>query len=279
MKKFFTLFLLAVFLVSVITGCKKKPGPAPVLPPSESMAIDFSNFEAAKKSADIVFPKGVEDSNWAFSALVAGYWRAVIFVTLAVPVSAFDLAIDQTPVYLDDKTWQWDYSTTVFTVTYKARLTGQIRSTDVLWKMYVTRTGTNGFPEFLWFEGTSDLDGKGGQWTLNHSSTYKEPVLTIDWEGNGTKVTFVKYTYVRTLNDSRVADPFKNSYIEYGTKTGTYDSYYKIYYYNGSAFINMDVDWNSTSLNGRVSCLPFFGDTVNPTWHCWDGNYLNINCP
>jgi hypothetical protein len=280
MKKIFSLLLLTVFLASLMTGCKSKPGDPPVLPPAESMAIDFSNFESGKKSADILLPKGVENSNWEFAALVAGYWRAVIFTTLAVPVMSFDLAIDQTPVYLDNKTWQWSYNATVFTVTYKVRLTGQIRSTDVLWNMYITKEGTSGFAEFVWFEGTSDLDGKGGQWTLNHSSTYQEPVLTIDWEGDGTDVTYVKYTYVRTLNNARVADPFKNSFIEYGTTTGTYDSYYTIYYYNGAAFSNMDVMWSSTGLNGKVSCLPFFGDTVDPTWHCWDGNYVNItSCP
>jgi hypothetical protein len=277
MKKFLTLLLLTVFLGSLMTGCKKKPGDPPVLPPEESMAIDFSNFETGKKSADILLPKGVENSNWEFAALVAGYWRAVAFVTLAVPVYSFEYAIDQTPVYLDDKTWQWSYTATVFTVKYKARLTGQIRSTDVLWKMYITREGTGGFSEFLWFEGTSDLDGKGGQWTLNHGATYQEPVLTIDWEGTGTAVTYVKYTYVRTLNDSRVADPFKNSFIEYGTKTGAYDSYYTIYYYNGSAFADMDVEWSSTGLNGRVKCQAFFTDAL---WHCWDGNYVNISsCP
>jgi hypothetical protein len=277
MKKFFTLLLLTLFLGSLMTGCKKKPGDPPILPPVESMAIDFSNFEPGKKSADVLLPKGIENSNWEFAALVAGYWRAVAFVTLAVPVYSFQLAIDQDPVYLDDKTWQWDYEAKVFTITYKARLTGQIRSDDVLWKMYITREGTGGFNEFLWFEGTSDLDGKGGQWTLNHSATYKEPVLYIEWEGDGTEVTYVKYTYVRVLNDSRVADPFKNSYIEYGKATsGSYDSYYTIYYYNGSAFSNMEVKWSSTALSGTVQCQAFFGDAL---WHCWDGNYVNITCP
>ncbi len=275
MKKFFTLLLLTLFLGSLMTGCKEKPGDPPLLPPAESMAIDFSNFEQGRKSGDVLLPKGVENSNWEFAALVAGYWRAVIYVTLAVPVVSFDYIIDQEPVYLDDKTWQWDCSVPVLTSTYKARLTGQIRSDDVLWKMYIAREGTGAYSEFLWFEGTSDLDGKGGQWTLNHSNTYQEPVLTIDWEGNGTEVTYVKYTYVRALNDSRVADPFKNSFIEYGTTTGIFDSYYTINYYNGSAFSDMEVKWSSTGFNGMVQCQAFFGDAL---WHCWDGNYVNITC-
>lgn len=275
MRKFISLLLITIFVGTLTTGCKKKPGDPPVIPPLESIVIDFSNFESTTKSTEALLPKGVENSNWEFAALVAGYWRAVIFVTLAVPVYAFDHAIDQTPVYLDNKTWQWDFSVTYFTVTYHARLTGQIRTDDVLWKMYITREGTGGFNDFLWFEGTSDLDGKGGEWTLNYSPVYQEPVLNIDWEGDGTEVTYVKYEYVRTLNDSRDPDPFKNSSIEYGKQTGVLDSYYTIYYYNGAEFSDMEVEWSSTNLNGHVMCQAFFG---NALWHCWDQNYINVTC-
>lgn len=275
MKKFISLLLLSVLLAGFLTGCKKKHGDAPVLPPAESMAIDFSNFESGKKSADVL-QKGVNDYNWAFSALVAGYWRAIIYTTLAVPVTAFNLAIDQDPVWVEEKTWQWNYTASVFTVSYKARLVGQIRSTDVLWKMYITKEGTGGFSEFLWFEGTSDLDGKGGTWTLNHSNAHPDPVLNIVWEGDGTKVTYVKYTYVRDKNDQGVTDTFKNSYIEYGKTTGNFDSYYNIYYYNGDAFSTMNVEWSSTDKDGRVKCQAFYSDT---NWHCWDENYVDINCP
>ncbi len=280
MKKHFTLLVVAIFMGILLTGCKKKPGDPPVLPPAESMAIDFSNFENSKKSADIILPKGIEDSNWGVSALVAGYWKAVIYFTLAVPVYSFEKAIEQKPVYLDDRTWQWDYTVPVFTVNYHARLTGQIRDNDVLWKMYITKDGAGGFNDFMWFEGTSDLDGKGGKWTLYHSYAFQEPVLEIDWEGNGSDVTYVRYTYVRALNDSRVDDPFRTSFIEYGKLTsGAFDSYYTIRYYNGSGFSDMDVEWSSAGHNGRVSCLPLFEDTLDPTWHCWDMNYVNITCP
>jgi hypothetical protein len=275
MKKVLSFLLLMVFAFTLMTGCKEKPGDPPILPPLESIIIDFSNFENSVKSDDIQLPKGVENSNWELAAMVAGYWRAVIFITLAVPVYAFDHAIDQKPVYLDDKTWQWDYSVTHFTITYRAKLTGQIRADDVQWKMYITREGTGGYEEFLWFEGTSDLDGKGGQWTLNHSATYREPLLTIDWEGDGSEVTMVRYTYVRTLNDARENDPFKNSSIEYGKQAGIYDSYYTINYYNGAAFADMDVQWNSTTLIGKVRCPAIL---IDNEWHCWDQSYVNVTC-
>ena len=274
MKRVISLSLVVVFAMVLLTGCKKDKGNPPVLPPEESMYVDFANFSAAKGDPGAF--KGIENSNWEFAALVAGYFKSVAAVTLIIPITSFQLAIDQTPVWVDDKTWQWSYSATVGPSTYKARLTGQIRSTDVVWKMYITKEGAGAFAEFLWFEGTSKLDGKGGSWTLNYSSAFQEPVLKIDWEGTGTTVTKVKYTYVRDKKDDRTTDPFKNSYIEYGKLTGTFNSYYTINYYNGAAFADMNVEWHSTVHNGRVKCSPFFGDAL---WHCWNANLVNEVCP
>ncbi|MCX6325607.1 MAG: hypothetical protein NT144_02985 [Bacteroidia bacterium] len=273
MKKLLSLTLILIFTAGFLASCNKDKGDPPVLPPQETMTIDFSNFASQKKSADLIYDqKGTNNSNWDFAAKRAGDWRTIIVNTLAVPVASFILAIDRTPVYLEEKTWQWSFSITVSPATYKARLTGLIRASDVLWKMYITNEATDGFSEFLWFEGTSSLDGTGGQWTLNHSSTYKEPLLQIAWTKSGTTIGTVKYTYVRTLNDNRVADPFNTSSIEYGLTTGSYDAYY-IIHYNNPLFSDVNVEWNTTAHIGRVKCVDYLGDT---NWYSWDGNKNNI---
>jgi hypothetical protein len=276
MKKILNILLIPALICGLLTGCKKDKEDPPALPPVESIEIDFSNFEPGKKSGEIVLPKGIESSNWEFAAEVASIFRGLIFTTLAVPVLSFHLAANQNPEYLDNKMWQWNYETDVFTDTYKARLTGQIRADDVEWKMYITKEGgTGAFPEFLWFTGTSKLDGKSGQWKLNHSPQFKEPVLQIDWTRTGTSIGTVRYTYVRALNNDRVADPFKTSFIEYGRQAGAFDAYYEIYYYNGADFSDMKVEWSTTGHNGRVMCEDFFADTE---WHCWNAQYANIDC-
>jgi hypothetical protein len=269
MKKVLTLLLLTVLMAGLLTSCKKKKGNPPALPPEESFVIDFSNFESGKSADFSSFNKGVENSNWEFAVLVAGYFRTIVASTLIVPISAFKVAVDQTPTWLEEKTWQWSYSVSVASVTYKARLVGQIGTSDVQWKMYVTKEGTGGFAEFLWFQGTSKTDGSSGQWTLNESSSAQQPLLQIDWIKTATGMGTIKYTYVKTGN-------FKNSYIEYGKTTGTFNSYYKISYYNGTAFSDMDVEWSSTGFNGRVKCPLWFGDS---SWHCWNSNLANIVCP
>ncbi len=272
MKKYLIFALLAILPVA-LQDCKKDKGEPPVLPPAESMSIDFSNFQAGKKSeVAISIPKGTQTSNWEFSAGVALVWESILTTTLAVPVASFKLAVNQKPAYVDNKTWQWSYDATVLGVSYKARLTGQITSSNVVWKMYITRQGAGGYEDFLWFEGTSALDGKSGQWILYRSNADPVSILQIDWTVEGTAIGSVKYTY------TEVGSQFKDSFIEYGLTSATLNAYYTIHYYSAVYldFYDLNVEWSSSLHNGRVKCLQFFG---NSDWYCWDGNYLNVTCP
>jgi hypothetical protein len=275
MKRFFFLSITFVLAAFLLTSCKKDKGNPPTLPDAESMSIDFSNFQTIGKSAVAEQAKGVNQINWTYSALMASYWKTVVSSTLAIPIAAFKIAIDQTPTYVSGKTWQWSFNVTVLTVTYTARLTGEIRSADVLWNMYVSKTGTGSFTDFLWFTGTSKLDGASGTWTLNYSPAFNEPVLKIDWTAASGAVNYVKYTYVRVLNDARSADPFKESYIEYGSASTPYDSKYTVHFWYLTEFYDANVEWNSTTKIGHVKCLKFFGDSL---WRCWDTSYLDTIC-
>lgn len=267
MKKLLPLTLIFIFSACLLTSCKKDKGDPPVLPPQESMTIDFSNFASAKKSADLISEqKGENTDAWKSAATVAGMWNLIITTTLAVPVASFKLAFNQTPAYLDTKTWQWSYNVSVGSLTYKARLTGQIRTSDVQWKMYIKEE--SGATEYLWFEGTSKLDGKSGQWILNQSSKSPVAMLQIDWTKPVTTIGSIKYTYVK--NDS-----FKNSYIEYGLTTGTLNAYYTIHYFNGLQFSDVNVEWNTSTKNGRVKSVDYPGDS---NWYCWDANKITIIC-
>lgn len=255
--------LIFVLALGLLTSCKKKEGNPPVLPPEESLVIDFSNFTpVGTKSGDFNLQKGTEDYNWSFAVLATATFRGASAL-LAIPVAAFKLAIDQTPVFVDNATWQWSYT---YLSTYNVRLTGQIRSDDVLWNMYVEKTGTGSFSEFLWYTGTSDLDGTGGTWTLNLSSADPNPFLRVDWTRSGAVITSVKYTYIKS------GAVENGSYITLSSITGTYDAKFVIHYYNGSAFSDAEIEWSISGKNGRVKCFAFFGDT---DWHEWDLNHLD----
>ncbi len=272
MKKSSVLIILPFIFIALLTGCKKDNGEPPVLPPAGSMTIDFSNFQTqAKSNLSVAVPKGILTTNWQYAAGVAMIWDAIITTTLAVPVASFQVAVKQTPTYIGDKTWQWSYNVAVLSVTYNFRLTGQINASDVAWKMYISKTGTGGFNEFVWFSGTSSLDGTSGQWILNKSYDSQVPVLQIDWTKSGTSIATIKYSYVES------GSSFAGSYIEYGLTSDTLNAYYTIHYYSTATlqFYDVNVKWDTTSHEGEVQSELYFGDD---NWYCWDSNYLNVTC-
>ena len=269
MKRIFFPVFVLILSTGLFTACKKDKGQPPVLPPPESMTIDFSNFTSVKKSVELIpGQKGTANSNWEFAAAAAGVWKLIINTTLAVPVTAFKTVVGQVPTFVSTKLWQWSYSVTYQNNTYKARLTGLIRSSDVQWKMYITREGTGGFAEFLWFEGTSKLDGTGGQWILYQDAQSPVAFLQIDWTKTDTTVGFIKYSYLKS-------DPFLNSFIEYGLTSTVLNAYYTIHYFNAVKFSDVNIEWNTTTHNGHVKSVDYLGDA---NWYCWDSNKVNTVC-
>jgi hypothetical protein len=268
MKKFLSLTLIVIFIAGCFNGCKKDKGDPPNLPPAESMMIDFTDFVSNAKSFNTGFDtKGTENLNWETAALIIGTWRTLITVTLAIPVASFKVAVDQDPVYLSDKKWQWSYNVSAAGVTYKARLTGEIQASDVVWEMYIAREGANAFAEFKWFEGTSKLDGTGGQWVLSESNLAPQPFLQIDWTKSGTSIGTIKYTSLKNST---------GSYIEYGlTSNPTFDAYFTIHFTNTDAkYKDISIEWNTSRNNGRIKS----SDYLDGQWKCWNESKLNVEC-
>jgi hypothetical protein len=272
MRRLASLSLTVILTAGLFSGCEKKAAP-PALPPVETMTIDFSEFSTVKKSGS-----AVENINWTTAATVAGIWNLVIAANIALPVAAFNLAINNTPAYQDNKTWEWNYSVNAVGAVYKARLTGQIGSDSIRWKMYISKDGVGAFPEFMWFKGSSALDGKKGQWILNHSKDFPEPFLQIDWTLDGSDIGTIKYIYIREKKNDRSTDTFKSSFIEYGLTKNALNAYYNVNLnISGTPndFKTVNIEWSTTLHNGHIKSLHYFGDT---NWHCWDGNGNDVTC-
>jgi hypothetical protein len=270
MKNLITLFFIVSFGSAIISSCKKDKGDPPIVPPAESLLIDFSNFSSLKKSYEYISDsKGTENSNYEFASSVAGMWNLITGTTLAVPIACYKAASEKTPVWISENTWEYGNSVIVGNLTYKARLVGQISGKNVIWKFYIAREGANSFPEFIWVDGESGSDGAGGQWTFNQSYSTQESLLQVDWTKSGNEIATVKYTYLKN-------DGLKTSYIDYSHITGTLDSKYAVYYFNGVKFSSVSIEWNSSTKNGRVQSIEYLGDS---NWYCWDSNKINVTCP
>ena len=282
MKKITSISLAIVLMAGLFLGCKKSDDQvAPILPPAGSMTIDFSNFTGTQKSANIESQVNSvaagDKSNINVAVMIASKWNTILGVTLVVPVSSFKLAVNSTPTFLGENKWEWKYDFDVVGAIYKARLTGLVGSSDVKWEMNISREGINAFSEVKWFEGSSNLDGKSGQWTLNHSSEFLEPMMQIDWEAAGTGMGKIKYTYIREIKDG-VADMFKTSTIEYGlTTTNPLNAYYNVHQNTGkeNSFNDVNIEWNTTTYNGHIKSNNVF---FNDLWHCWNATGDNVDC-
>ena len=274
MKRNASLFIITSIFFLLLTGCKKDHGDPPTLPLAATMKIDFENFKNDTKSDPLDLQmKGEQITNWKFAAGTTLIWRTLINTTFAIPVEAFRLAQGKSPEYTGDNTWEWKYSASITvgqaTANYNARLTGQIRSNDVLWKMNISKEGSGAFSEFVWFEGTSALNGNSGSWIFNESSQSLVPVLKIDWTKSGDAISKIKYTYIKT------GSLLNNSYIDYGLTTNTLNAYFNIHFFNTTyqTIYDVIIEWNTSEGNGRVQCINHFGDSE---WYSWDRHHINI---
>lgn len=266
---------LAIMLgVLIFTSCDNKDlaRTAPDIPPVETMVFDFGNMADLNKSAHAT------KINWGYSALNVGIWSGIIGTTFAVPVAAFRAAFGQQPTVVSDLIWQWEYSVEGFTNQYNARLVGELESASkIKWEMFISKSGINPFDEFLWFEGTSNIDGKSGQWILYHSAAFPEQTIQIDWKKEDNQVGEITYTYVREKDDQRLADKFYGSTLTYGLQDSELDAFVTIHAYNfqSGIFSDTNIEWSRTSYNGHVKAEHFFNDT---NWHCWDSQGADIEC-
>ncbi len=274
-------YALLAFVMVFSISCEKTDendtnSNALVLPPYESMVVDFSDFLDDSNSAKTASTAKI-GGNWLYPRLAIGFWNTALLTKLAIPIASFKSAFAHDAEFLGENTWQWTYTVDGFTSEYTARLTGELTSEEVIWKMYVTKVGIEGFEEFLWFSGVSDLDAKSGQWTLYQSPEHPNRILHIEWSRESDDVGSIKYTWVRELNEEENEDPFKNSYVEYGLQEGAYDIFYNIHVFDPQKgiFVDVNVEWNSTAFNGRVMAPSHFEDEM---WHCWDSSGEDVAC-
>lgn len=276
MRRITALLLLILGFVG-FNSCDNNKETPPEIPPYESMVIDFNQFSSDEKSA-------LNTDNTAINFIAAGttilVWNTTLTLTLVVPITSFYASFQNEPEFLGDGTWQWKYDVPGFGNAYHARMTGKLMEDHIKWEMYISRTGiVNPHEEFLWFEGTSDFDGNGGQWILYHSYDVQEAMLQIDWSKTNNQVGSVKYTYVMESNNGEVNQLTAGSYLQYGLTDADLNAFYRIEYNQRSREAtdvkNVDIEWSLTEYYGRIKSEHYFQDDL---WHCWDNQGYDTEC-
>ena len=258
MKKRINRLFVGIILGSVlgIVGCEKDNNKdAPQLPPESAFVIDFNDFQNNTKSTQTY-------ENWAVAVITAGVWNTVLAVTLAVPVATYVEALNQEPVRVDNDTWKWSFSVTVASVIYTAELLADVSGSTVDWRMYISQQG--GFSNFLWFKGTCDILRTHGEWTLYLGPLNNKEFLQIEWNHDWENQTGdILYTNILTGTDGA------GDYVHYGI---TLDSPFNVYYdiYDKSEDNLIKINYSTGTKEGSIY--------YNNLWHCWDNNYMDIEC-
>ena len=266
MKNLISKIIVIVMLgASVMISCKKEDKAA-VLPPPESMIMDFSNFQASSKKSALA-DDTTKYSNWATSAVTVGFWNIIVFLNSAVPVAAFREASNHNGVFVENATWRWTYTMTFAGGTYTCKLEGTVNSSTTDWKMYLSKAGGVGsdYSDFLWFTGTSSNDATNATWHLNRGPDLNgRKYLDIEW----VKESSLKYTLVDEMEAG------VGSWLEY-SKIDDAGLNAQFIIQTVSPVNNVTIQWKTEGKNGRVKCQNLYGDL---NWHCWGANYKNTIC-
>lgn len=258
------LIVLSCFALSCGESDEGEPSggnQAPELPPVSSFVMDLSSMTGQEQGLQTN-----QNFLWASTNLLV--WNSVIVLTMAVPVASFVEAANHEAELQPDGSWVWSYSFTILEQTYQARLVARFKWEGVSWEMYITKQGE--YEDFKWYTGTCDYTLTSGTWDLFLEPSNPVPFIDIEWHADPAEETGdLKYTNV--IPES----PGNGDYI-FGELTNLtpYDALYDVYY--KSADNLLEIEWNSTTLEGRVRDPGHFGDT---NWHCWDAEHEDIVCP
>lgn len=268
--------LLLILFVAALTACESEEEiPDPIeIPPVESFVMNFDDFKVENNKSKLALNETYV--NWTYSFFNVAIWNTILTLNMAVPVAAFANSFNYEPEYLGDFTWQWSYTVPGFTSEYSARMTGTLGDTNIKWEMYISKTGIGAFDEFMWFEGSSAIDGNSGNWSINTDYLTPTPYLIINWTKSGEQIGTIKYTYTHAgeNNDINLMD---GSFVQMSLQEGNYDAAYNILYSDTLAteFIDINIEWDRETYFGRVKSPAFY---LDENWHCWDHTGADTDC-
>ena len=256
--KLTSLFLFSILLISCDKDKSDIEIPAP--PDEESFVMNFNDFNN-KKTSSITF------INKATSLIYIGVWNSILALNMAIPVAAFKGTISQEVQIIEDNHWMWEYEMTILMIKLNAQLHAFYENDKIIWEMRISQE--NGYQDFVWFTGESNVDQTAGNWTLYKSPDNPQAYLNINWEkSEEDPIAFIRYENV--LND----DPNKGAYIIYGANDNPeIDRYYNIVGVETNNYAK--IEWNYTQKNGRIAAPNTFKDEL---WHCWDIAGADISC-
>lgn len=277
-KNKFYLPILLISAITFITSCEKNkdedPDP-PVLPPTESLVMDFSDFSdpnymgTSLKALSMDPGMAATYQNYGNAFVKVAVWNTLAGLTITIPAVTYAAALQEDPVYLGDGKWQWEFFVDSGTSeTYSARLVAnRISNEEFKAEMYISKTGMNSYTDFKWYEGVVRYDRTHAEWTLYESPANPVQLFSIVWNKNWeTNVSDITYINIKD------GAPENGSFIKFEKLSeGTFNAQYTV----STSTQEIIIEWNLESKAGHIQDSQYYQDEL---WHCWDELLQDIDC-
>ncbi|PID81405.1 hypothetical protein CSB20_03145 [bacterium DOLZORAL124_64_63] len=149
---------------------------APTLPAVERLTFDLSFFSDSSPAGKA----SGEHEHFLNAVLRAGVLGTVGAVILTPPVSAFSLALSETPVAEGDGSWVWSYTWTFGEEEVTVVLRGLPDGEQVMWTLGLREGDATEVTE--WFYGPTTNNGQAGTWSLRDMNDPEHPVVgEVSW--------------------------------------------------------------------------------------------------
>lgn len=261
--------LVALLLACLaITSCSDDPasagGEPPEMPPSESMKMDFSEYESQNKQ--LVQNETASTENFGRAVVTATVMKAIVNLNLAIPRGLLQAAANADAEFDGEGEWTWSYSKSEGEHTYSVDLTANVSGdNNVTWSLYVTNTQL-GLDNQLFFLGETNMEGTEGTWTyfnLQNTETQEE-ISTVNWTVNGEEDIDLRLEVTSDRNDNQ------GDYIEYHLDNTTKSAVY--FDASDEASIELQID---TETHAGFIIAPNYNDGAKA---CWDDQFQDVSC-
>lgn len=282
--------LLVILAVFVCNACAPEEGitpdniplVAPEIPPAEMYTMPIESFtetdvDTSGRTNRLNYRPTYR--NWVHSVVSLVAWNTGVALNVAVPLTAFGLAVNEEPVYLGDDTFEWSYQYEAPDIlggkTYNIVLTGTYLSLEeVEWRMLLSEEG--GFQDFEWYTGLVATDFSSARFVVYHQPLDPQPLFNINFDKD---LTFsdpddfdlkLRYTTIDPNSEGI------GGYVEFRTQPE--DDLNRVFEVKGGPGrpeISTEIEWSIPSGEGRVRDNKRFGDNE---WRCWNEILQDVDC-
>lgn len=255
--KFQNLFILFISSALIFSACSDdatNSGTPPALPDLSVATPNIEYFNSNNKAVN-----KSNNENYALAQSLTMMMQSIITGYSSLPES-FLASAQEADATFDNGVWTWEYSASGGGSSVSIRLTAEPTNSKTDWAMFISLdTQEIKFDNYKFFDGTTQNDGKTGDWSFYPFYTEStSPIMTYDWNIESDDVASFTITFDQDSQSSSTFGYVKNSPDNTISITDGATSTTTIY-------------WNDTTQEG------YYQASDEPRV-CWDASSNNVPC-